>query len=91
MLQDLRELQLLRVRATLLEERLELRDRQYGLLQETTELGTQALTDSQEMVGELSSQLVKIEAERDAWWRSPYLWSALGIAMGVGITVWLLI
>lgn len=85
MVRDLRELQLLRSRVTLLDERLELRDGQVETLRRAVELGQQAEARLTEAIERAVAARRAAEERVDVWWRSPTLWLAVGAVVTAGL------
>ena len=87
MLIDLEELQLVRVRIVLLEDRILRRDSQFADLREATLLGTQALVESNQVIDSVTRRAVEAEDTTDLWHWLSFLWGGLGIAIGVTVSV----
>jgi len=84
-LADLEELPHVRVRVTLLEERLTLRDEQVERLRRAVGL---AAEEAQTAADALETAVrLRREAEDSArvWWRSPVLWFAVGVVVSAGL------
>jgi len=87
LLGDVTELRLVRERVGLLDARLEIREEQITLTREALDLGRRA---EERATGALEAAVRgrrEAEEERDAWWRSPILWFAVGAVVTVALEV----
>lgn len=75
-----REAQLFVQQATLLASQLTMVDRQ-------AELATQARDHAIEMFNESQDRLIEVQNAKRPWWRSPFLWTAIGAILGIGIFI----
>lgn len=85
MLADLEELPLLRTRVQLLEGRLEIRDDQITRLRSVIELSVAAEERAVSALEQAVSARRAAEDALDAWYRSPALWTAVGIVVAAGL------
>jgi hypothetical protein len=79
MLADLSELPLVRTRVQLLEGRLEIRDDQITSLRSVIELSQAAEERAVNALDEAVQARRAAEDARDAWYRSPVLWTSVGM------------
>jgi len=79
MLADLTELPLVRTRVQLLEGRLEIRDDQISSLRSVVELSQAAEERAVNALDEAVQARRAAEDARDAWYRSPILWTSVGM------------
>jgi len=87
MLKDLKELKLLREKLELIDTKLELRDHHLELIREDLRI-TENIGEKWRLAFEEQAQLTQMcEEEKDAWYRHPALWGAVGFVVGVGVTV----
>lgn len=87
MLADLQELPIRRQELTLIQEELELRDRQVERLREIVSLERGASQTAQDALGAALERASTAEGSRDAWWRSPWLWLTVGIVTTVVLEI----
>jgi hypothetical protein len=62
---------------------LQLRDARIGLLEKNNSTNEQIA----EIWRTTAQDQAKALGQRDPWWRSPYLWTAVGFAVGAAVTV----
>lgn len=70
----------LRRRVSLLTESLSIADAQA----ETLRL---AIEQAEARTAAALTQVGEVQAERDAWYRSPFLWASLGLILGAGVAI----
>ncbi len=74
-------------RLHLLERRLELRDGQVETLRRALDLSVQAEDAAVGALEAAEAGRRRAEERTGAWWRSPYLWTGVGLVVGVGAVV----
>lgn len=83
LLTDVSELSKVKAALELIEKRLELEKTRSGLL-------TQNVKTVEEIAANWKSTAesqAKLLSDKQPWWRHPYLWTAVGLVVGVGTTV----
>lgn len=83
LLSDVSELPKIRDQLALIEKRLELEKTRTDLLDRNVKTVEQ-IAVSWKTTAEAQAKLL---ANKDPWWRHPYLWTAVGLVVGIGTTV----
>jgi hypothetical protein len=74
----------LRTRLSLCDESLSIADSQADNLRALVEASATEIERAAASVNEAMARAVSAESERDAWYRSPFLWVAIGLVVGAG-------
>lgn len=87
MLKDLKELKLIREKLELIDTKLKLKDQQLELLREDVRI-TENISDQWQIAFKEQAKLTQMcEEEKNAWYKHPALWGAVGFVVGAGLTV----
>jgi hypothetical protein len=77
----------LRARLTLCDESLSIADSQADNLRSLVEASATEIERAGASVDAAIARAIAAESERDAWYRSPFLWTAIGLVVGAGVVL----